>query len=257
MVLNFITLDMLFASIAVGGAYTSSDGGRSWDWISGSMPGTTTWNTQCLAPDPSDPTGQTIIIGHGSPSDNTTTRPWDQQGISRTTDGGKTWELVLPGVIFDGNADWRQGGECIAFDPSSPTTVWAGTMYGLWKSDKAGAPGSWAPVDSFNSNPSVFNKTVGGLAGISFRGTLEQPDLGAHSSHEAEQKLLSRGGAPLGAPSQEVWVVGPGTVAISLNGGSTWKSASEFGNASSLNIVGGLRSRRCLNGTTFISVEVS
>ncbi|PYT65815.1 MAG: hypothetical protein DMG42_31385 [Acidobacteria bacterium] len=61
-----------------------------------------------IAVDPSDPTGNTVLIGGA------------QGGIWRTTDAGATWTAV-----GDQNASLAMGS--IAFAPSSPTTVYAGT----------------------------------------------------------------------------------------------------------------------------------
>lgn len=61
-----------------------------------------------IAVDPSDTTGNTVLIGGA------------QGGIWRTTDGGTTWTAV-----GDQNASLAMGS--IAFAPSSPTTVYAGT----------------------------------------------------------------------------------------------------------------------------------
>jgi len=61
-----------------------------------------------VAVDPSDSTGNTVLIGGA------------QGGIWRTTDAGATWAAV-----GDQNASLAMGS--IAFAPSSPTTVYAGT----------------------------------------------------------------------------------------------------------------------------------
>jgi hypothetical protein len=61
-----------------------------------------------IAVDPSDSTGNTVLIGGA------------QGGIWRTTDGGVTWAAV-----GDQNASLAMGS--IAFAPSSPATVYAGT----------------------------------------------------------------------------------------------------------------------------------
>src|ERR1700747_3204176 len=61
-----------------------------------------------IAVDSSDPTGNTVLIGGA------------QGGIWRTTDAGATWTAV-----GDQNASLAMGS--IAFAPSSPTTVYAGT----------------------------------------------------------------------------------------------------------------------------------
>jgi hypothetical protein len=67
-----------------------------------------TGRVTAIAVDPSDATGNTVLIGGA------------QGGIWRTTDAGATWTAV-----GDQNASLAMGS--IAFAPSSPTTVYAGT----------------------------------------------------------------------------------------------------------------------------------
>src|SRR2546426_63248 len=63
---------------------------------------------EAIAVDPSDSTGNTVLVGGA------------QGGIWRSTDAGATWTAV-----GDGNASLAMGS--IAFAPSSPATVYAGT----------------------------------------------------------------------------------------------------------------------------------
>src|SRR6266849_2161691 len=92
---------------------------------------------EAVAIDPSDSTGNTVLIGGA------------QGGIWRSTDGGATWTAV-----GDANPSLAMGS--IAFAPSAPATVYAGTgeqaltgfdVYygaGILKSTNGGQ--SWVPV---------------------------------------------------------------------------------------------------------------
>jgi hypothetical protein len=90
-----------------------------------------------IAVDPSDATGNTVLIGGA------------QGGIWRTTDGGSTWTAV-----GDQNSSLAMGS--IAFAPSAPLTVYAGTgeqaavafdiYYGAGVMKSADGGKSWAPT---------------------------------------------------------------------------------------------------------------
>jgi hypothetical protein len=100
-----------------------------------------------IAVDPSDTSGNTVLIGGA------------QGGIWRTTDAGTTWTPV-----GDQNASLAMGS--IAFAPSSPTTVYAGTgeqasigfdIYygaGVLKSTDQGQ--TWASTCTFNATTCPF-----------------------------------------------------------------------------------------------------
>src|SRR5690242_17375109 len=99
------------------------------------------------AVDPSDATGNTVLIGGA------------QGGIWRSTDAGATWTAV-----GDQNASLAMGS--IAFAPSAPATVYAGTgeqasigfdIYygaGVLKSSDHGQ--TWAPTCTFNATTCPF-----------------------------------------------------------------------------------------------------
>ena len=109
--------------------YRSTDGGRRW---SGLLPSAETPYerfSECaaLAFDPTRP--DTVYAG-------------TNRGLSKSTDGGKSWR-VLP------TPEWISA---VAVDPRTPTTVYAGSMYvstspvGMLKSTDGGA--TWAPINS-------------------------------------------------------------------------------------------------------------
>lgn len=106
-----------------------------------------TGRVTAIAVDPSDATGNTVLIGGA------------QGGIWRTTNAGTTWAAV-----GDQNASLAMGS--IAFAPSSPATVYAGTgeqasigfdIYygaGVLKSSDSGQ--TWAPTCTFNATTCPF-----------------------------------------------------------------------------------------------------
>ncbi len=59
-------------------------------------------------------------------------------GVSKSTDGGATWTLANTGLTV-------LCGEGIVLDPASPTTIYASTNDGIFKS--VDAAGTWAPTD--------------------------------------------------------------------------------------------------------------
>ena len=125
----------------VGGVYRSSDGGETWDWLSGYTAGLP-WSTQGLAVNQSDPSGLTVIIGVG------TDHATNMTGVWKSTNGGTSWTHVLGNVYFNGNGNSRQAAPCLAIDEARPWRVWAAAQEGLWLSTDGGD--SWAPVTTFN-----------------------------------------------------------------------------------------------------------
>ena len=96
--------------IAVGidsGYYLTTDGGATW-----TRRPAVSYPTSALAFDPADPS---IVYG---------AMGW---AVTRSTDGGGYYEGVLPGQAY-----------CLAVVPTSPTTVYAGTVTGLYRSRDKG-----------------------------------------------------------------------------------------------------------------------
>ena len=68
-------------------------------------------------------------------------------GVWKSTDGGATWTQTLTNVIFPGNGNEREGGECIIFNPTNDLEVWAGSRaQGIWVSEDAGS--TWTLITS-------------------------------------------------------------------------------------------------------------
>ncbi len=116
--------------VATGGVYKSTDGGGHWTAVNNGLTGR---RFRVLAIDPLDPA--ILYAGSGG-------------GVHKTTDGGNHWIAVNQGLHdpFFGPppvADIR----ALAIDPSTPSTVYAGSMDdvpGLFKTTDGGA--SWTLV---------------------------------------------------------------------------------------------------------------
>ncbi|MFJ9645283.1 hypothetical protein [Streptomyces sp. NPDC101206] len=116
----------LLAGAAGGGIWESTDRGASW------APRTddaATLTTGALAFDPAAP--GTVLAGTGEGN----AWSWLGTGVIRSTDGGTTWAPLCTDP-FTG-----QGFYDLAFDPTRPGTVLAGTTAGLYGSADGGA--SW------------------------------------------------------------------------------------------------------------------
>jgi photosystem II stability/assembly factor-like uncharacterized protein len=103
--------------------YKSTDGGRSWRWSAQGIAEVGT--IKALAIDPSDPS--VVLAGGIIPG----------PSVYRSTDGGATWSLAAGAPIAG------VGG--LAFDPSYPSTAYAGAGDGVYRSDDGGA--SWTRLN--------------------------------------------------------------------------------------------------------------
>lgn len=119
------------ASEGGGGAVIkSADGGASWQVVTGAT-GEDIWWVSALAVDPNDP--DRVYFA-------------EPNGVWRSFDAGATWQRSQAGlwdVIYhkDGPADQTYGLYAIAFSPLHDTTMYLGTIRGLYVSGDDGA--SW------------------------------------------------------------------------------------------------------------------
>lgn len=113
---------ILYARTDIGGIYKSTDDGSNWIFISTFAPSLAALETQCVAVQPGNP--NLVLLACGD--DYLDTDPG--RGIWRTTDGGSNWSQVLgpSNINFGGNNIEKLGGECILFDPSNSSVVFAG-----------------------------------------------------------------------------------------------------------------------------------
>ena len=114
----------MYAGTIGNGAFTSTDGGRSWTAVN---LGPTVHRVTCLAIDPVNP--QTIYAGSGS-------------GIFEGS-GGKSWNLVYATL----------GVNSLAINPLNPKIVYAGSA-GVLRSNDGGA--IWSPNNWSNSGGGVY-----------------------------------------------------------------------------------------------------
>jgi hypothetical protein len=151
------------------GLFKSTDGGQSWQLVSGSASVATNRSIGAVAIRPGHP--DTIVIGtavarHGSSSVNGgrfTPPNAPTLGFYSSTDGGAHFTLSTdlqgktppnPAPSSSG-VDWFQGGITkIEYDPNSNSTVYAGVLgYGVWRSTDGGA--HWSQVFQ-TMNPADF-----------------------------------------------------------------------------------------------------
>lgn len=109
-----------------GKLYKSIDGGARWSVVDKGLPEHLYFYR--IAIDPSTPT--TIYLAN-----------WD--GLYKSIDGGETWNPADIGIV-KGRLDnvSAEGVFAIVIDPSTPSTLYAGTNSGLYKSTNSG--GNWS-----------------------------------------------------------------------------------------------------------------
>ena len=110
--------DLIFAAMASGGVFKSTDGGNTWDPIADDLPVLT---IGAVAVDPTDP--DVIYVGTGEA--NAQSYSWFGMGMFKSTDGGATWSYV-------GLEDTRYIARII-IDPLNPDRIWVagtGSLFG-------------------------------------------------------------------------------------------------------------------------------
>lgn len=218
--------------------YGSDDGGTSWKPL----------NAAVYAWAVGDPTGNVLYAWRGDTVSG-------RSGLDRSDDGGATWHEVYTGAFppFLASAPCpcsHEGTSALAVDPRNPTSLYAGTDYGVYHSDDGGktwtelADGMPASSTRYRWTPALAvtaNGTVYALTEIS-------PD--ATSSH-AEVLRLRRGESAwtsVGGRSLANWRSGEASfsgfvtivadpanparvylgtlrgLAVSDDGGETWRS---------------------------------
>ncbi|HUI41805.1 MAG TPA: glycoside hydrolase [Terriglobia bacterium] len=124
--------------LSVGdGIYKSEDAGMTWTHL-GLRDGE---QIPALAVDPHDPNRLfAAVLGHPY-------GPNPERGVYRSTDGGQTWQKVLP-------KDGTIGATDIEMDPSNPEVLYAG----LWDSRL----GPWEDGNEYEQPSGIFKSTDGG-----------------------------------------------------------------------------------------------
>ena len=98
----------------VGDLFKSTDGGQTWSTI----PGMHGKSIRALALAPSDP--RTLVVGA-------------LDGVFRSRDAGRTWELISPKEHPE-----IRNIESVAVDPKDPQIIYAGTWHLPWKTEDGG-----------------------------------------------------------------------------------------------------------------------
>src|SRR5207249_4971393 len=141
-------------------------GGGRWTLVNTSLPGSYL-STQNLVIDPQTPT--TLYAGTFG------------EGVFKSTDGGGSWNAVNTGLPTYPAGDHypHTNVEALAIDPQTPTTLYAGTYGGIFKSVNGG--GDWSAVNS----PAVVLLVIDPqtpttlYGGAEFRGIFKSTDGGA------------------------------------------------------------------------------
>ena len=126
----------LYAGAAAGGVWKSTDRGRHWKQVFGQQ---NNLSIGALAVDPAD---HSIWVGTGEP--NTSQDSYAGNGIYRSADGGRSWQLV-------GNSLPNRLVYAITFDGAG--NVYAATSYGLLKRPALDLTSSWKTVLKPDPNP--------------------------------------------------------------------------------------------------------
>jgi len=216
-----------YAWVDVANVFRSDDAGRTWRSLLGSFPpASTSQPCRAFSVDPRDE--NTILVGT---SDHWTT----QDGLWRSTDGGKTFRKVLTATYL-GNADYRWAGLLIARDPRNPdrlvtATQGSGAFESLdngktWKPlglqgvnatdvkiDVSAPQRMWVCAQPYDSW--LFGKERAGLTG----GLYRTEDAGKHWVKLADE-----------APSELIQDPKlPGRLIAIFNGGSDVRSSEDLG----------------------------
>src|ERR1051326_2162352 len=142
------TPNTLFAasgSYQYGGVFKSVDGGSSWISVNNGLTSvqggqTYTQPISSVIVDPGNPA--TLYAGVSYPYAN-------NGALYKSTNGGNTWTPAITGLTYDPGVGQNYAiyrVNSFTIDPSSPSTVYAGTNYGLYKSTNSG--GNWSQINT-------------------------------------------------------------------------------------------------------------
>src|SRR6266446_1848762 len=121
---------VLFVATSGGGVWKTYDAGATWEPIT-DLVGST--SVGALAMDPQMP--DILYLGLGDPFDS------PQPGLTRTRDGGVTWDsIVFPTATYGGAPLIAQRVRDVAVDPLGSAHVLVATDVGLFKWDGASGP---------------------------------------------------------------------------------------------------------------------
>jgi len=125
-----VTPSTVYAGNSNVGVYKSTDGGTSWSQMSS---GLTDTDIRALAIDPVTPS--TIYAGTLN------------GGVFKSTNGGASWSAIMPAGTCTLNSGLiNPHVNALAIDPVTPSTIYAGSSGGVYKSTNGGA--SWSQMSS-------------------------------------------------------------------------------------------------------------
>jgi hypothetical protein len=136
----------LWATVAQGGVWESTDLGQNWRPISNPLPAQ---SVSGIAWTPAGGDGGTLVVVTG---DHAFSNDYSGIGVYYTTDDGTTWHHSkgVPDGALGFNA---------AVDPTHPNVVYAATGFGLYRSDDAGRSFANVALPTGDCAGETYNKT--------------------------------------------------------------------------------------------------
>ncbi|HEY0044125.1 MAG TPA: hypothetical protein VGB62_06210 [Allosphingosinicella sp.] len=146
----------------MGGAYRWDVRARRWVPLQDGNAVSSYMGVESVAPDPRDPDKVYLAAGMGQ---------WGEAAIWRSSDRGKSWDVVPVPFKMGGNEDGRGLGERLAVDPHRTSTLLFGSRHdGLQRSDDGGR--TWGRVAGFPHKglglPRARRETHAGVSFVSF-----------------------------------------------------------------------------------------
>lgn len=155
--------DKLYLGLHKGGIFRSSDAGNSWVSANGILPDSESWN------DVWDPSGNPIprhsilSIAIDPVDDDVLYLGTNVHGLYKTTNGGTSWEKVLPEetMITNGPSDHAHV-MGVVVDPTDSQKIYVGDWHsGVYYSENAGI--SWSYISGGSENNGLSTRSVNTL----------------------------------------------------------------------------------------------
>jgi hypothetical protein len=206
----------VYAGLNYAGVFKSTNGGDSWTRSASGLPQNVT--VRALAVDPQ--TGSIVYAG---------TDGW---GVYRSGDGGATWSRTGEFPFVNGSSNWQV--LAVVVDPTTPTTIYAVSYSGLYKSTNSGGswtvattglpgatpPSPWPSIGSLVADPSAP-----GVLYVAAGGTVYRSADGA-ASWQATGYPGPYGPSALAVGPSGLYAGRFGDVLRSVDGGAQWTSLS-------------------------------
>ena len=221
-------LNVIYAGTNGGGVFRSTDGGVHW------APGNAGWSPE------EGFSATSLVVTPQWPA--TVYSGSNFGGVMQSTDGGRTWRQRKDGFDYYGSA--IRG---LAIDPVNPSTLYAATLRGVFRSDDGGC--EWIETNAglpivndtfFYTNGVVVDPTDPSILylGSDASGLYKSVDAGASWNPSNNGVLYPRAGAPAIDPTNPSHLLmtndlfisdvggGTGTILESDDGGASWHPAS-------------------------------